>query len=105
MIAETLLTDTIPHKKVDNKAKEAIKGLNLVQRTQDMIGTLYNNQVNRVFNFTASLIEEDDNPFKPVSIEQVLKDLDASEEDIRAGRVKDAHQAMNDIRARLGMPV
>ena len=44
-------------------------------------------------------------PFKPVSKEQVMEDLDASDEDIREGRVKDAHQAMKDIRVRLGMPV
>ena len=35
--------------------------------------------------------------------EQVLADLDESDADIEAGRIKDAHQAMNDIRMRLGM--
>ena len=70
MVAETLLTDIIPHKKVENEANN---------------GGGY--------------------PFKPVSKEQVLKDLNASEADASEGRVKDAHQAMNEIRARLGMSV
>ena len=48
---------------------------------------------------------KEDNPFKPVTKAQVLADLDASDADIAEGRVKDAHQAMNDIRRRLGMPV
>lgn len=79
--------------------------LSLVKRTQALIGVLDNDQLNKVFSFTTSLIKDNNNPFKPVSKEQVMRDLDASDKDIREGRVKDAHQAMKDIKARLGMPV
>lgn len=83
---------------------QSVDMIDLRQRTQDMIGSLEDDQLLKVYTFTTSLIE-DDNPFKPLTKEQVLADLDASEEDIRMGRVKDAHQAMNDIRKRLGMPM
>ena len=101
MIAERsneLVADVIPQEKGN-------MDLNLVKRTQALIGTLDNDQVNKVFTFTTSLIKDGNNPFKPVSKKQVMKDLDGSDEDIKKGRVKDAHQAMKDIRVRLGMPV
>ena len=75
----------------------------LFKQTQDMISTLGDEQLKKVYVFTASLMEEDENPFKPITKEQVLADLDESDADIEAGRIKDAHQAMNDIRMRLGM--
>lgn len=60
----------------------------------------------KVLNFSIGLLQdEDDNPFKPVTKEEILAELDASEGDIRAGRTKDAHQAMSDIKVRLGMPL
>ena len=101
MIAEMsdeLVADVIPQRKKNVEPS-------LVKRTQALIGTLNNDQLNKVFTFTTSLIKDDNNPFGPVTKEQVLRDLDASDEDIREGRVKDAHQAMKDIKDRLGMRV
>lgn len=87
---------------VDESAKSKES---LFRQTQDMIRTLGDEQLEKVYVFTASLMEMEDNPFKPVSKEQVLADLDESDADIEAGRIKDAHQAINDIRNRLGMSV
>ena len=101
-IANTL--DTVKTPQVDTKEFINSKD-SLFKQTQDMISTLGDEQLKKVYVFTASLMEEDDNPFKPITKEQVLADLDESDEDIKAGRIKDAHQAMNDIRMRLGMPI
>ena len=109
--------DVLDEKKSDVKSDECTKsegsvGLeepvrskeSLYKQTQDLISTLGDEQLKKVYVFTASLMKED-NPFKPVTKAQVLADLDASDADIAEDRVKDAHRAMNDIRRRLGMPV
>ena len=75
----------------------------LRNKTCDIIGSLPERQVQEVFSFVIKLVE-DENIFKPLTKEQILADLDASEEDIKAGRIKDAHKAMDDIRSRLGIP-
>ena len=95
-MSNELVADVIPQRKEN-------ADLTLVRRTQALIGTLNSDQVNKVFTFTASLIKDDNNPFGPVTKEQVLRDLDASDEDIKEGRVKNARQAMKDIKDRLGM--
>ncbi len=75
----------------------------LRNKTCDIIGSLSERQVQEVFSFVKKLFE-DENLFKLLTKEQILADLDASEEDIKSGRIKDSHKAMDDIRSRLGMP-
>lgn len=77
--------------------------ITLAKRTQKMIDTLGESDVQKVFSFTASLMEEDDNPFRPVTKEQVLKDIIVSKEEFEAGKGQDAKQALNEIRAEFGI--
>ena len=75
----------------------------LIKQVQDMVTRLSDNQVRQVFSLTASLIEANENPFEPITKQQVLDDIRESKAEFAAGKGQDASMALSDIRAEFGI--
>lgn len=95
MIAETISDVTVSAADTDSIA--------LIKQVQDMVTRLSDNQVKQVFSFTASMIEANENPFEPITKQQVLYDIRESKAEFAEGKGQDAKQALSDIRSEFGI--
>ena len=83
--------------------REDSERVDITKFTQGMIESLSDSQIGQVFSFTAKLMDKENNPYKPVSKEHVLKDVRTSKEEFNSGDSEDALEAISDIRAEFGL--
>ena len=104
MIADRTNVSTATIKKSDSKfVVDAAKCIDIAKFTQGMIESLSDSQLGQVFSFTSKLMDEENNPYKPVSKEQILRDVRASKKEFESGDSEDALEAVGDIKAEFGL--
>lgn len=78
--------------------------MSTLESTVSMLEVLPDTDVQIIFNVTKELMDKHEtSPFKPVTKEDVLHDLDVSEKDIEAGRYSTVDEMTARLKAKYGL--
>lgn len=77
--------------------------MNTLESTISMLETLPEQELKAIHDITYVIYAQSSNPYRPLSKQRILKDLEASREQIKNGQCKDAKAAINEIGAKYGI--
>ena len=77
--------------------------MTLTEATKSMLDVLPEADVRVVYTVTKSLFDKEASPFKPLSRQQILDDLEISRQQIESGDYLDFDEAISQIEAEYGL--
>ena len=75
----------------------------LIENATNIIKLLNADDLKKVVVFATGLLETSSSPFEPITKEQMIKDLETSREQIKAGMYQDFEKAIEDISLEIGL--
>lgn len=77
--------------------------MSIVEATKKMLDVLPESDVRVIYAVTKNIYEKEASPFKPLSREQILRDLEISREQIERGDFLDFDKALEEIEVEYGL--
>ena len=68
------------------------------QRTDDILDILPDDDIQKVLDYAVKLTDTTNNPFRPLSREEIIHELDISEQQIKEGKYKLADEVTKSLK-------
>ena len=77
--------------------------MSTLESTISMLRVMPEADVRIIFEMTKKLFDDKASPFAPVSKKQILQDVDVSSQQIVQGDIKDASEAIRELKTKYGL--